>query len=102
MYGVAGVLCGVDMCDLFPAVAGVATSLSFMINHLSTNSRTVVVEVVRTCGRGASDFACLVANHPPPPGHCLFVVFAISLMYHLCIVVVIVLRGGSCDCLGEV
>lgn len=99
MYGVAGVLCGVDMCDLFPAVAGVAASLSFMINHLSTNSRTVVVEVVRTCGPGASDFACLVANHPTPTPE----VTVCSLMYHLCIVVVvIVLRGGSCDCHGEV
>jgi len=34
-------MCGTDICDLFLAVAGVATSPSFMINPLSTNSRIV-------------------------------------------------------------
>jgi hypothetical protein len=34
-------MCGADMCDLFSANAGVVTSLSFTINHPSTNSQIV-------------------------------------------------------------
>jgi len=34
-------ICGANMCDLFLAIAGVETSLSFMINPPSTNSRIV-------------------------------------------------------------
>jgi len=35
------VRCGVDLCGSIPAVAGVTTSISSMINPPSTNSRIV-------------------------------------------------------------
>lgn len=36
--GCGGGMYGVDMCDLFPATARGATSLSFTINHASKKS----------------------------------------------------------------
>jgi len=54
--------------------------------------RVMVVVVVRVGGRGASDFACLVAY---PPSHWVFVIFTISMLYSVCVVVVVVMRGGG-------
>lgn len=46
-------MCGADMCDLFPAAAGMVASLSLTINPPSTNFRIVC----RRKERGA--FGCL-------------------------------------------
>jgi len=54
-----GCLCCADMCDPVSTAAGVAVSHPFTINPPSTNSRIVCRRKDR--GRGASDFACLVA-----------------------------------------
>jgi len=78
-------MCGADMCDLCPATAGVATSLSFMINPPSTNFRSFVVVrivvVVRTGGRGSSNFACLVANPPEVIVCSLFFLFRCCFLF---------------------
>jgi len=52
----------------------------------------MVVVVVHVGGRGASDFAYLVAD---PPSHWVFVIFTISMLYSVCVVVVVVMRGGG-------
>jgi len=49
--------------------------------------------VVRAGSRGASDFACLVAD---PWRHCVFVIFTISMMFFVCVMVVMC-GGGVSD-----
>ena len=83
---------GADMCDLFSAIAGVATSLSFTINPPSTNSRIVCCRKDRSdCGcscRWLWCFRfCLFGGKPPEVTMCsLF--FSISMLFSVCVVVV--------------
>jgi len=82
--------CGADMCDLFPVTAGEATSF---------HSRLILIQ--RTPGswwlccscRWSWCFRFCLFGGKPPWGHCVFVIFTISMLFSVCVVVV--MRGDG-------